>query len=541
MGDVKKAIRYSLFHERVSVTKRINGFLYFLKKIPWLGKKISPNVYRSDDFKNMLFVVGAIFKIFENILMKGGYIAFFTVLVALFNYAFHLGEVYMGRQEFLLAGVFIWFIMVVLYMNIYNILFLTIDAKTLEFINNFHLPQKFFIKSKMMIDTLLHAIYYIPVAMIVGWLLNSLIIGIAIPFIYLAGAYFGNYLARLVSVKNKIPFLTMSFILIVTAIVALVTGILLSIFTGINWVQTAILSPIGIIVSLILIVIGVQGILTFKRENLYLALVIDRSTSLSVNVNNIATNTTENLQNKMIVTDSHERFGKKKGSSYLNALLFDRYKREFRKIVLIRLVVSVALIIAFSVSHILWVDLAYINLISSLNLIAIPTWISMFSVGRKIVQIVFLNCDNAMLHYPFYRKSEVIISSFYDRLKRTFRLNSVLAIAPIAILAIILVRNQTFDIGIIVTSILILFSTLALFSFHELFLYYMLQPFAEDMQVKSPLYMIITTISSFAIGFVTIILQSILALIFIAFTIIYIGFGLIILTKFAPKTFKARN
>ena len=550
MGNIKKTTRYYMFCKKVNISKRVNGFLYFLRKIPWLGKKISSNVYRSYDLKQTLFVMVAIFSILSEIGLKVLYIAGSAFLVDIIDSLIHPYEASMELQESLLAGVFVWFVLTVLYMNIYNIWNSAVDLKTLQFIDNFNLEKKSFIKSKTLIDAMLHAIYYIPIAIITGWLLDSLIIGFSIPMIYLVGIFISNYLARLVSSRYFARLQMMDIILMIgSAVVALIVGILLPIFIGVAWFQTAISSPVGLILNFIIAFVSLYAIITFKREDYYLSLIIQRSVLIDINVsdNAILTSTTKNIQNKMTVTDSNVKFCNKKGSSYLNALLFNRCKREFQKIILLRLIASAIIIVAF-IGLNLFVDDLYDGVsdwTTLLNLIFIPVWVSLFSVGRKVVQTVFLNCDNAMLHYPFYRTKKVILSGFYDRLKRTFLLNGVLAIAPIVI-AFIIGFNTGFS--FIMNTFVVLISLLALFSFHELFLYYILQPFADDMQVKNPLYSIITGISSFALwifigssGDAIFELPMLFTIILVIVTAIYIVIGLILIAKFAKKTFKAKD
>jgi hypothetical protein len=90
------------------------------------------------------------------------------------------------------------------------------------------------------------------------------------------------------------------------------------------------------------------------------------------------------------------------------------------------------------------------------------------------------------------------------------------------------------------TLLLLLLALGLLFSFHELFIYYLLQPFTVDMSVKSPLYKVITWVFYYfaymntqvrATGFLYVIFISIIS-------ILYVAIGLVVIYKMAPKTFK---
>jgi len=555
MGNIRKATRYYLFRERVNISKRVNGFLYFLRKLPLVGKKISPNVYQSYGLKHILFILVAIASVLMAVATKGLMIGFYAGLVWTFDFTFHAGTGSMDFASYIWAGLFLWFMMTFFINNVYNTWFSQVDPKTLEFMDNFHLSKKFFIKAKTLIDGVINGVYYFPIAILLGWLTDSWMLVLALPVLYMALTFLGYYLSRIVLSGNKIALMTQSFIIIGGVVFTLAIGILVPIFTDAAWI-VIIFSPIIIAISLLVALGCFFGILKFKREDHYLAVVLDRSTAISEGAKNIAADTTTNVQKKMTVTDSRGRFEDKKGNAYLNAILFDRYKKEFRKILRTRLIATGVIVLAFFVINQFWSDFLgdATGLIPLLNIIFIPMWISMFSVGRKMVQIVFLNCDNAMLHYPFYREKSVILSGFLDRLKRTFMFNSVLALAPLLMWVIIGFSNEM-DFSFLPMTLLILITVIALFSFHDLFLYYILQPFAGDMQVKSPMYFIINMASSMVVWMVVgggfgggTDLMSLLfesqwqiAIILAILTVVYVGLGMLALHKFASKTFKARG
>jgi len=550
MGNVKNSIRYYLFRERVNISTRVNGFLYFLRKLPLVGKKITPNVYQSYGLKHVLFILVAIGSVLLGVVAKGLMVGFYAGLIWIFDNLIHDDIGSMDIGGYIWAGLFLWVMMTFFINNVYNIWFSQVEPKVLEFMDNFRLPKKFFIRAKTLIDGVIDGIYYFPAAILFGWLTGSWILVLALPILYMALTFSGYFLSRLVLSKHKIALMTQSFIIIFAIILVFAVGVLLPILTGVAWVETIIFSSVITLANLLVGIGAFIGILNFEQEDLYLAVVLDRSTAISEGAKNIHTTTTENVQKKMTVTDSRGRFENKKGNAYLNALLFDRYRKEFRKILRFRLIATGVVVLAFLVLSRFWGDFTenVSELIPLLNILFIPIWISMFSVGRKMVQVVFLNCDNAMLHYPFYREKNVILSGFFDRLKRTLVFNSALMIAPLALALIIGFTGG--DFSFFPMTALILISVVALFSFHDLFLYYILQPFAQDMQVKSPAYFIINMISSMGIWFiiggggdlVDMLFTSgtVFALTLLGVTVGYTIVGSLALIKFAPKTFKAR-
>jgi len=545
MDNVKKALRYLLFHQRVSVSKYVNGLLYFLRKLPWLGKKISKTVYKSYRLKTVLFVLMAIVMVVMNVVTKGAIVAGYMALIWIFDDFVFLNDV--DFDLYLWGGLFLWLTMAI-FLNVYNVWFSQVEPKILEFMDNFQLPKKFFIKSKQMVDPFLHGIYYVPAAVLVAWLSGSWLLVAVIPVFYVALSYFGYFLARLVLSRNKIPVMTQGVVVIICILITFSIGILLPIFTGVNWIQNGLFSILAMGIALLIAVVSFYGMLGFKRETEYLAVVIQRSTAISEGAKNIHAQTATNVQKKMDISGDRGNFDHKSGNAYLNALLFDRYQKMFRKLLLFRLAATGVVVIALIAMILFWTDFTgnVAVLAPLINAIFVPAWVAMFSVGRKVVQIVFLNCDAALLHYPFYRTKDVILSGFFDRLKRIFILNGILAIAPLVVAIIIGFIGD--DFSFIGFTTIALVSILALFSFHELFLYYMLQPFAEDMQVKSPLYTIVTMATSAIIWFViaaqpTFLLESVsfVPFLFAGITVVYIGIGIVTLRKFAPKTFRAKG
>lgn len=90
---------------------------------------------------------------------------------------------------------------------------------------------------------------------------------------------------------------------------------------------------------------------------------------------------------------------------------------------------------------------------------------------------------------------------------------------------------------------LLLLALSALFSFHELFIYYLIQPFTSEMEVVSPLYKIIAILFYWIAygnlqlkvsGFFYAIIVSVACL-------LYVGIGFVIIYKKAPKTFRIKD
>ena len=90
---------------------------------------------------------------------------------------------------------------------------------------------------------------------------------------------------------------------------------------------------------------------------------------------------------------------------------------------------------------------------------------------------------------------------------------------------------------------LLLISLTALFSFHDLFIYYILQPFTKDMEVVNPVYKFLSGVL-YWVAYLNIKLDlgSHLYILLISIAMItYVSIGYWILLKKAPQTFRLKG
>ncbi|MFX3968615.1 hypothetical protein ACJBXI_10315, partial [Streptococcus suis] len=95
-------------------------------------------------------------------------------------------------------------------------------------------------------------------------------------------------------------------------------------------------------------------------------------------------------------------------------------------------------------------------------------------------------CDISMLHYHFYREAKSIIAGFNYRFLQTCKLNLIFATS--LCLAIMVLGRFAVSLETILLTALLLISLTDLLSFHDLIIYFILQPLTNDMDVVNPLY-----------------------------------------------------
>lgn len=163
--------------------------------------------------------------------------------------------------------------------------------------------------------------------------------------------------------------------------------------------------------------------------------------------------------------------------------------------------------------------------------------------GTILTQAMFMNCDHSMLTYRIFRTKKVILGLFKERLKTLIKYNIIPAtIMGVGMSLLLLISGGTNNpINYFVITISII-SMSIFFSIHYLVLYYLLQPYNAQTEVKSSTYHTVQGFTYFVIYMLAdvSIPSFYFGITMIIFTIIYSILSLVIVYVVAPKTFKLR-
>lgn len=233
----------------------------------------------------------------------------------------------------------------------------------------------------------------------------------------------------------------------------------------------------------------------------------------------------------------------KKGYAYLNYLFVQRHKRLLTKTAN-RIALGSLAVIALLIVGVAAVEpiRAGINeyLISFLPYSLFLMYL--INRGESITKAMFINCDNAMLHYHFYRQPSAILGMFKQRLQSLILINlrpaGVIALGLTILLAVSGGSANLSDYVILPVTILCLS---VFFSVHYLVLYYLLQPFNSEVEMKNPFYQVMTALTYFiCYGFMQRIDSHYFGAWVIGLTIIYIILALFLTYHLAPKRFRLK-
>ncbi|CYW27847.1 hypothetical protein [Streptococcus suis] len=539
---MKTILRYFWYQEKYNLYRTVNGFFYYLRKLPLVGQSIPESIFKSYSFKSSLFLVLHIFSIPSRFLVKGiwltlnFYLASFWINI-LSGEEFNFWNII---PETWLLGFSIWMTFVSYIYRFGKGFEPFITKSEREFMQNFGLSQSSFLQSQLFVEPIITSLFYLPALLIFSslsgnWLYLPLGL-LTIP----AGSFTGQALnrwffnRRILSRRNS----WQSWIILGTGLAAIVCLILFR-----NHLSPIFLLPV-LACQVLLIWFGYRYLKQQTNHLDYLYYCMDQSLQMDKKLFDLTKGneyTRQGLQMQAkLSTEKGKDLSHLSGMTYLNALLFDRYKKVLYKKVrnwVLSLVVILVALEAFRYY------LEPFELTDAVLLRCLPfSFMIMYvaSSGKVVAQMVFVNCDISMLHYPFYREAKTIIAGFNYRFLQICKLN--LIFASSLFLTIMALGRFAFSLETILLTALLLISLTALFSFHDLFIYYILQPFTKDMDVSNPLYKFLSGAlywvaylnTQLDLGSHTYILLVSLAM------ITYVSIGYWILLKKAPQTFRLK-
>jgi hypothetical protein len=236
---------------------------------------------------------------------------------------------------------------------------------------------------------------------------------------------------------------------------------------------------------------------------------------------------------------------KKTGYAYFNELFMKRHSRLLTKSAKKLTLAALVLFVAAVAGCLIFQDVS--QQINDLMLTYLPYFLFvmyMINRGKVITEAMFMNCDHSMLTYRFYRQPKVILSLFAARLKSVVLINlmpaSVIACGLPLLLFVTGGTDKPLNYVVLFISII---AMSIFFSVHNMVLYYLLQPYNADLQLKNASYSLISSLTYFICYFA--IGKKVPTLLFgaliIAFCVLYVIVALILAYRLAPKTFKLRQ
>lgn len=525
----------------INVSKKINGFLYFLKKIPIIKKLFINRDYSLLGLKKFLSVISIIHNIIWGPIKFG-----------LFYYLI----IYLPIDKFLDVDVLSSIMLsTFLFLFLFNFLSSEIMSPSQE---------KFIIVKQMKMSPRVFAISKIISDNLIGVFSRSLVLGLIFQFslgkgflsgvkIALASIMFGIFTEAIhLYLYKKTGFVINKFVK--TTIAVFIGGVAVTysiiIFTDIAKSLNLYSILSNSITTIAFIILGIIGFRYLYKYDRYWDVLNEENKSETFKVAEESLKDINFQEVKLKDKDFNEKTLKendkveKEGYDYLNYIFFKRHRRLVSKPMMRKSIVVIGIFLAIFIGDKffkkgLGKELAN-ELIDNYTMLVFVVY--MICNSTSIIKSFFYSCDRSFLRYGFYKRGDALLNMFFLRLKKILLTNML----PIILLCIGIIQLTYFNahdrISAAIPMVICTILLAMLFSVHYIFIYYMFQPFTTDLQTKNPFYNII----NFLVYMVSYILiqtgwsaMKILPYLLGVFTV-YISLAIVLVYKKAPKTFRVK-
>ncbi|MBE6734352.1 MAG: hypothetical protein E7563_03285 [Ruminococcaceae bacterium] len=517
----------------LKITYRVNSILYAIKQIPLIKKILPDSLYSIDAFKIFGAIIAYFYEVFSAVFGKVFYFLFLAGctfgICSAGNLSFSQVFIYLFMFLTFVGGVSNLYMFSTEKSKYYAIILLNVDAK------------------KYNLSNYLYQIFKLTVCYFVAFLILGLILDIPFWLCLMAPLFTVGVKSTAVGYslkmyKNKgknlgdnlFGKLTFPFVLLCTAL-----GVVPPVFSFVLPYYA-----IGAIMG-VFILTGIWGFNVMFKFDEYRQLSREQLLNPE-SLMNQQTNTQQIVKEsteKAISTDD-KITSNKMGFEFLNDLFIKRHKKILWKPVKIISAVCLVIFVTFIILTIKIADMR--ETINSMLLNSLPYFMFiMYAInrGKDYTQALFINCDHSLLTYSAYKKPGNILKLFTIRLRGIIKMNLIpAAIIGLGLSSLLYTTGGTDN---VINYVLLLVSPIAMsvfFSVHNLTIYYLLQPYNAQTEMKSAMYSVIMGATYMACYFF---MQFELPTLYfgiavVAFCIIYCIVSGILVYKLAPKTFRIR-
>lgn len=511
-------------------TYRVNSVIYSIKQLPIIRKILKDSLYKNKALKIIGNIISILMEIGSIFLGKLLYI-FFCITSMLPVFKLESANTFIHIFLFLtiIGGIMNTYMFNPTKDKYYAMIIMNMDAKKYTISNYIYSMIKTFIG-------------FMPFTIIFGLLSKiPLYICIIMPiFVVMIKMIFSAYVlidykkTKIAKNENKLEKFTW---IVIFLLLLLAYGLP---YIGIVINQTIFL--ICFIISLILGILSIKIINSFdKYKQIYKQILTNENVYATENAKNSQT-IKENASKQIELDKSFT--SNKHGFAYFHELFVKRHSKILTKAVKKQSMVIIGIFVILTIVVLKNKDIA--KRVNDLLLIYLPYFVFvmyMLNRGTTVTQAMFMNCDHSMLTYRIYRTPKVILGVFKERLKTLILINLIPAILIGAGLTLLLYISggtiEKLNYIILFTSII---AMSIFFSVHYLVMYYLLQPYNVNTEMKSSTYSVVQALTYFVCYFF--IGEKLSTFYFglatIIFSIVYSLVSLILVYKKAPKTFKLR-
>ncbi|NIK77723.1 hypothetical protein FHS15_002861 [Paenibacillus castaneae] len=524
---------------RISITA--NLLIYYIQKLPLIGKLVRDSFYGNLDFKKIITVIALLFTQLWGVMLRFIYLGMLIYLPVI-----GLGEG-LSEEDQLKQFVHIFTVISFVVAAVSSASVLEPKREKYVAVKLMRLSGARYMQASLGYRYVTFMVYLLPAMLVFGTLLGASIIeAVLLTILITLWRILVEYAHLKLFEKTGVVLikhtaLVWSVILLgyAAAYLPLLLGKVLSTDSFLLSLPASIVITAG----------GLFAAIRLARYSDYRA-VVDAATKRDDPLLDLGRMMTEAQKKSVKSKDSdytvnlneQDKLKTKEGYGYLNALFFLRHRSLISSPINKRLAIIGAFGVVGVILMILFREQLEDQKWSLEKIFPFLILIMYFmSIGENICKAIFYNCDLSLMRYSFYRSA--VYEHFLIRLRRVMSLNLGIAAAlGVSLTAITAAAGEEW----LSTELLMLWvcviSLSAFFSVHHLFMYYIFQPYSTELNMKNPLYFIVNMVVSFA-GGISIILRvpavSFTVIIF-AVTLIYLAVALILVRKYGARTFRVK-
>ena len=546
---MNKDLRTYILAEKIALTEVFNLTVYGIRKIPLIGKKLGDK-YSFFEIKEIIHAFYPIFVLIKQIFgcfLSFGVAYLFTTITYGWVFKIFGGEIFaadISSKADLVSYLMGLMVPVIFYYatGIFRNFIYDNGPGIGKYFAQYHIDPKS--SAKMFL-------YYKPASRLIGrtiiFLLVFSLIGklsFIYPFLASFYVYFIEIGASVFWMKYKLKHnkgILDNGLLQIIFIILIYLAAMVLVITGRFGLRIGAGTIFGI--SLIFFIYGVSGLKNFKSFD---QVIEDSVEEYDVAVENIDENLakTYELKDKDIEVKNKEGLYHKKGLAFLNSLFFIRHKRLIKKPVMIKsLAVPVIGLGVFFLT--VFKESLTADGIFELTIRAMPFLMYTLSRQDKVITAMYLNCDQGLLPYGFYRKGEMLLAMYRLRFRSMLAINMIPALAVFATYMIaIAYKGELLWINNLIVLVYILLMT-TFFTSLALAKYYLIQPYNQEGMPVSKIAGLINMVVYYICIYGAFIVRDMdYKMILIAsggFILAFIIIVNVLIVKYGSKTFKIRN
>lgn len=477
-----------LLEQIISFENSFNGFIYYLRQLPFFEKRISYGVFQHNKFKHVLSIVTFIFGILMKFAGRLVYAAAFLMIPYIILRQFVMGNTFQYEE----TVINVFFMMNCVCGSLVNTVILSSSDEDYMMLNVLRInPKEHYVG-----ELLFKLITDFGLFFVVLWIFdigafNSLLLVTLMTAFRCIGE------ASSLLIYSRIPFLYKRItrldviIILVCVYFAYVNpymrGRMVSVDSFVfSPLLLGVICSIGLICFIILCTYRYYPRLARKRVR-HMDVEYEEEIQARTRIREV-----EAKQNvtgaAALMTNRHE---KKKGFSYLNHIFFDRNKKLLlkspnKRMVWILLISFAVILYTLSageeIHEKVWKIMTGMDTVWCLVMY-------LCSCSKQMCRVMFYNCDKDMMNYSYYTKKRALISNFVVRMRHFILIDlRVAGIISFSMCILAVVTGHSGEITAVLPVILnaVLFSVL--FSIYHVGMYHIMQPYDELMKVKIPLF-----------------------------------------------------